>query len=327
MQKPGPRNSITDIDGLRVGHAEDRRLLTGATVILPDRPVVAAADFRGGGTGTRESEALSLEGTVQEIHALAFSGGSAFGLDTPGGVMDWLRAEGRGFEIGPHRVPIAPGAIIFDLSFGPEADWQTPPWWDLGRRAAAAANVDFELGNAGAGLGATAGPLKGGVGTASVVRNGITVASLAVANPVGSVTLPGSRHFWAWGLERQAEFGGLGPPDAMPRDLELPAVPDLRANTTLVAVATDARLTRPELKRVAIMAHDGMAMAIRPVHSPLDGDAVFTLSTGTRTGPETPQDLAILGTLAAEATARAIARAVYEARPLAGAPAWRDLPL
>jgi len=325
MIRPGPRNSITDVAGLGVGNAEDRGLLTGVTAIIPDAPAVAAVDVRGGGPGTRESDALGPLGTVEVVHGIALSGGSAYGLDAAGGVMDWLRAQGRGFAVAGALVPIVPGAIIFDLATGGPKTWDTPPWWGLGRAAAAAAGTEFSLGNAGAGLGARAGGLKGGLGTASFVAGGTTVGALAVANPLGSVVMPGTRTPWAWWLEQGNEWGGMRPPTAAPATLDHAFPREARANTTLAVVAIDARLTRAEAGRIAAMAHDGFARAIRPVHAPLDGDTVFVLSTG-RAGP--PADLAALsriGMLAADCVARAITRGVVEAAPLAGLPAWREL--
>ncbi|MHA1527972.1 MAG: P1 family peptidase [Alphaproteobacteria bacterium] len=329
MIRPGPRNSITDVPGILVGNAEAPGLVTGATAIIPERPAIGAVDVRGGGPGTRETEALAAESTVVEVHGLVFSGGSAYGLDAAGGVMHWLRGQRRGLRIGGTLVPIVPAAIIFDLATGGPKDWDHPPWWDLGHRAAEAAGTEFALGNAGAGLGARAGKLKGGLGTASVTWDGVTVGALAVANPIGSVLIPGTRTFWAWPFELAGEFGGQTPPDARPADLDHDFTAPAGANTTLAVIATDARLTRAQAKRVALMAHDGFARAIRPVHSPLDGDTVFVLATGVKklsgSGADPVGDLARLGMLAADCAARAITRGVYEAQPLAGWPAYRDL--
>jgi len=300
--------------------------VTGTTVVIPERPAIAAVDVRGGGPGTRETEALAPEATVVEVHGLVLSGGSAYGLDAAGGVMHWLRGQRRGLRIGGAVVPIVPGAVIFDLATGEPKDWDHPPWWDLGHRAAEAAGVDFALGNAGAGMGARAGKLKGGLGTASATWDDITVGALAVSNPIGSVLIPGSRTFWAWPFELAGEFGGQTPPQAAPADLDHEFAAQPGANTTLTVIATDAQLTRPQAKRVALMAHDGFARAIRPVHSPLDGDTVFVLATGAKPLADPIGDLARLGMLAADCTARAITRGVYEAAALAGWPAYRDLP-
>jgi L-aminopeptidase/D-esterase-like protein len=325
MIRPGPRNSITDVAGILVGNAEAPDLVTGTTAVIPDRPVLAAVDVRGGGPGTRDVETLDPASTVQELHGVVLSGGSAYGLDAAGGVMHWLRQQDRGFAIGGTVVPIVPAAIIFDLSTGGPKDWDHPPWWELGYKAAAAAGEEFALGNAGAGLGARAGRLKGGLGTASAVWEGITVGALAVANPVGSAVIPGTRTFWAWPFEMANELGGQTPPKAVPEPLPYDFDRAPGSSTTLVVIATDAELTRPQAKRVALMAHDGLARAIRPVHSPLDGDTVFVLATGERPLADPVAGLAQLGMIAADCAARAIARGVYEARALAGWPAYRDL--
>ncbi len=327
MIRPGPRNSFTDVPGILVGNAEAPGLTTGATAVIPEHPAIAAVDVRGGGPGSRETEALAPESTVVEVHGIALAGGSAYGLDAAGGVMHWLRGQGRGLRIAGAVVPIVPGAIIFDLATGGPKEWDHPPWWELGYQAARAAGADFALGNAGAGLGATAGRLKGGLGTASVTWDGLTVGALAVVNPMGSVLIPGSRTFWAWPFELADEFGGQTPPDAPPADLDHDfAASPPGANTTLAVIATDAKLTRAQAKRVACMAHDGFARAIRPVHSPLDGDTVFVLATGAIALADPVGDLARLGMLAADCAARAITRGVYEAAPLAGWPAYRDPP-
>jgi len=323
--RPGPRNSITDVAGILVGNAEASELTTGATAVIPERPALAAVEVRGGGPGTRETKALAPGSTVQEVHGIALAGGSAYGLDAAGGVMHWLRGQGRGFAIASTVVPIVPAAILFDLTTGGPKDWDQPPWWALGHAAAAAAATGFALGNAGAGLGARAGTLKGGLGTASAVWEGITVGALAAANPVGSVVIPGSRTFWAWPFEMAGELGGQTPPAAAPvpeaYDFDRPP----GSSTTLAVIATDAELSRGQAQRIALMAHDGFARAIRPVHSPLDGDTVFVLATGARPLADPIHDLAQLGMNAADCAARAIARGVYEARGLAGWPAYRDL--
>lgn len=326
MIRPGPRNSITDVPGILVGNAELPELTTGVTAVIPERAAIAAVDVRGGGPGTRETDVLSGGSTVQEIHGIALSGGSAYGLDAAGGVMHWLRQQGRGFATGGTVVPIVPGAIIYDLTTGGPKDWDHPPWWNLGYKAATLAGKTFALGNAGAGLGAKAGTLKGGLGTASVQYDGITIGALAVANPLGSTVIPGSRTFWAWPFELAGEFGGQTPPTTPLIDLDHDFTRPARTNTTLIVVATNARLTRGQAQRIAVMAHDGLARAIRPVHSPLDGDTVFVLSIGDQKLSDPIAGLARLGMLAADCTARAITRGVYEAQALAQWPAYRDLP-
>ena len=320
---PGPLNSICDVSGIRVGNAEDHGLLTGVTVILPEKPALCAVDHRGGAVGARDTVSM-MPGSVGSVaHALCLSGGSAFGLDAAGGVMHGLRAQGRGFPIAGAVVPIVPSAIIFDLAFGDQREWAHPPWWDLGLQAFEATGIEFDLGNAGAGLGATAGRLKGGLGTASLTDGTVTIGAVAVVNPVGETVMPGTDTFWGWTRELAGETGGQKPPAHPTTPYPLPdAKPG--ENTTIVAVATDAQLDRDQALRVAIMAQDGLAHAIRPVHSPLDGDTVFVLSTGTAPAPEPWHGIARLGTMAADVVTRAIMRGVYEAEPLGGRPSYRE---
>lgn len=325
MIRPGPKNSITDIAGIRVGNAEDTALRSGVTVILPDEPVVAAVDVRGGGPGTRETEALNPTCVVDTVHALVLSGGSAYGLDAASGMMNWLRARGRGFKVGEALVPIVPSAIIFDLLSGGNKDWgEEPPYRHLAQSAADNASDTFGLGNAGAGLGARAGELKGGLGTASFVDDDFTVGAVSVANPLGSVVMPGTRTFWSWALEQNGELGGQVPPTAALSDFNFRFDAPVAANTTLSVVATDVALTKAQAQRVAIMAHDGFARAIRPVHSPLDGDSIFVLSTGRRELADPVGGLAKLGMLAADCVARSIARGVYEAESIGSLTAYKD---
>jgi len=332
--KPGARNLITDVPGLAVGQAEDSRARSGVTVILPDAPAVAAVDVRGGGPGTRETDALAADTLVEAVDAVVLSGGSVYGLAAADGVTAWLGARGRGFGLaaGAPPAPIVPAAILYDLGNGGEKGWGLePPYRALAIAAAEAAGADFALGTAGAGAGAMAGVLKGGVGSASVVCEDWTVGALAAVNSFGSVVAPGGRAFWAAPFEIGAEFGGV-PPDsvhAAPNDWGLAKRgPAPRANTTLAVIATDAALTPAQARRVAVMAQDGLARAIRPIHAPFDGDAVFVLSTGARPlGEPSAFALTVLGALAADCLARAVARGVYEATawPGTGVTAWRDL--
>jgi D-aminopeptidase len=323
MLRPGPLNLITDVAGLSIGQASDARLRSGVTVILGDAPLRAAVDIRGGGPGTRETVTLASGGVVREIHALVFSGGSAFGLDAATGVQSYLRERGIGFAVGQARVPIVPQAIIFDLLNGGDKRWgRHPPYRDLAYEACHAAARSLMLGTAGAGFGATVAQgapgrrMMGGTGSASLVtEEGITLGALAVVNAAGTLTIGETAHFWAAPLELDGEFGGLGVPQALPphpQRLILKGAPG--ENTTLAAIATDATLGRDDLKRLAIMAQTGLARAVVPVHTPLDGDVVFALSTGARPFTADPWRVAKLGALAAETLARAVARAIYEAR-------------
>jgi len=323
------RNLITDVPGLRVGHAHDERLGSGTTAIVLDAPAVAAVDVRGGAPGTRETDLLDPGMLVEHIDAIALSGGSAFGLDAAGGVQAWLREQGRGFAVGPARVPIVPGAILFDLTHAGDKAWgRFPPYRDFGYAAAAAAGLDFALGSVGAGLGATTQNLKGGIGSASALCDGFTIGALAAANAAGSVVVGDGPWFWAAPFEVGKEFGGRGFPTPLPAGaLEPRTKGAVRANTTLVVVATDAALRKSQAQRLAVMAQDGLAHAIFPVHTPLDGDIVFAVATGRRTLADPPRDLLRIGAVAMQVVARAIARAVYEATPLPGdtCPGWRNV--
>jgi len=321
----GPRNLITDVAGLRVGNARDDALRSGVTVLTADAPFVASVHVMGGAPGTRETDLLAPDKSVAAVDALVLAGGSAFGLDACSGVTEGLRAAGRGFRVGSALVPLVPGAILFDLLNGGEKDWAENPYRALGRAAFAAADVAFELGTAGAGTGALTAMLKGGLGSASLVlEDGVTVAALVAVNPVGSVTTPGERHFWAAPFEMGAEYGGLGPDRATgvvgPYPSRKAAL--ARGNTTIAIVATDALLTKAECHRMAVAAHDGIARAIVPAHTPHDGDLVFALSTGARVGA----DAMAIGAAAAMCLSRAIARAVYLARPAPGDlfPCWSE---
>jgi len=324
------RNLITDVAGLRVGHAEDRTIASGATVLLFDTPAVAAVDVRGGGPGTRDTELLDPAMTVEGIDAIALSGGSAFGLDTATGVQSWLAEHGRGFKVGDALVPIVPAAIMFDLLNGGNKAWgRFPPYRDLGYAATASAAQDFNLGNTGAGLGATTVNLKGGLGSASAATaDGITVGAIVVVNAVGSVTIGNGPHFWAGAFENDVEFGGRGWPSPLPADaLTFATKGGPQRSTTIAAVATDAILTKAQARRFAIMAQTGLARAIYPAHTPLDGDVVFAAATGRKQLADPVMALSALGALAANVLARAVARGVYEAEalPFAGAlPAWKD---
>ena len=328
MVTAGPLNLITDVPGILVGQAEDRDAVTGTTVVLASAPAIAAVDVRGGAPGSRETELLGPATLVDRVDAIVLSGGSAFGLDAAAGVMDQLAAQGRGFAVGAARVPIVPAAILFDLNFPTRRHWSgVPPHRELGRAAVAAAGEDFALGNAGAGLGAKAGALKGGLGSASLrLATGETVGAIVAVNCCGSAVRPDCGRFWAAEL---ALPGEIPPQPAVP-----PAPLDLEdfegcgaliagANTTIAVVATDAALERNACQRFAMMAQDGLAWAIRPAHTPFDGDTVFALATGSGS-PVAPAALARLGSAAAGCLARAIMRALVEAEPLGGLPAWRQ---
>jgi L-aminopeptidase/D-esterase-like protein len=324
------RNLITDVPGVRVGNASDANLASGATVVVFDQPAVAAADVRGGGPGTRESALLDPAMTVQGVDAITLSGGSAYGLDAASGVQAWLREQGRGFVVREAVVPIVPGAVLFDLLNGGDKKWDRyPPYRELGYQAAVTAGAEFQLGTEGAGFGATTVDLKGGLGSASAqTKSRITVGAIAAVNAVGSAVVDGGPHFWAAAAERDKEFGGRGQPANVPESaLKFRAKGGAQENTTLVVLATDATLTKAQTRRLAMMAQDGFARALRPVHTPLDGDIVFAAATCGKRFDDPVFGLAELGTLAADVVARAIARGVYEAKalPFPGAlPSWKD---
>jgi L-aminopeptidase/D-esterase-like protein len=329
--RAGPRNLITDVAGLRVGNAQDAALRSGVTVLTADQPFTAAVHVMGGAPGTRETDLLAPDKLVQEVDALFLSGGSAFGLDAGTGIMAGLRAMGRGFPVGPIRVPIVPGAILFDLLNGGDKDWPDPdeggsPYPALGRKALNTARADFALGTAGAGFGAMTGTLKGGLGSAScVLPSGITVGALVAVNALGSATVGDTPHFWAAPWEEGQEFGGLGPAPLQRHGAPLPRK-RMGEATTVAIVATDATLTKSQAHRVAVAAHDGMARALVPSHTPLDGDLVFSVATGAHPIADPVTDPFQIGHAAATCLARAIARAVWLANSVPGdlQPSWQD---
>lgn len=314
-------NLITDVPGLRVGNVADVRLKSGVTVLLPDAPATASVAIHGGAPGTRDVVLLEPEYTVDRIDAIVLSGGSAFGLDAGSGVQARLVELGRGLSLGPARVPIVPTAILFDLLNGGDKSWGADnPYQTLGRAAVDAALAgdgrSFALGTAGAGTGATTANLKGGLGSASArTSTGAVLGALVAANPRGVATVGDSPHFWAAPFEQDGEFGGLGLPAPLPPDAVKVRTKGGRlqngANTTIGIVATDLKLTKTELKRLAIVAHDGYARALWPTHTALDGDVIFAVSTGKREMKDPLAEQVELGALAAAVTARAIARGLF----------------
>lgn len=330
MFRPGPRNLITDVTGLSVGHHTDERVRSGVTVLRPAGPWRAGVDVRGGGPGGREIAALEPENMVGELHALVLSGGSVFGLAAADGVAAALSLQNVGVRVQPWTpaIPVVPAAVLHDLANHGDKDWGLePPYRQWGIEALAAAGEEFALGAVGAGRGALAGTRPGGLGSASLdLGNGLVVGALVAVNPVGSVYMDDGRTFWAWPWELDSEFGGqrpaadLGHRDPIPDLSRLESLGRLRAgaNTTLAVVACNAALSTAECKRLAIMAQDGIARAIRPAHLPFDGDTVFALASGAQPlqeGPKRPVALSLLGSAAADCLARAIARGVYHAAP------------
>lgn len=325
---PGPQNLITDVPGLKVGNAQDMTINTGSTVVVMDAPFTASVHVMGGAPGTRETDLLAPDKAVAKVDALVLSGGSAYGLDACSGVVDGLRRMGRGFKVGAATIPLVPGAILFDLLNGGRKDWEENPYRTLGRSALESASDTFSLGTQGAGTGALTAMVKGGLGSASLVLpDGTTVGALVACNPVGAVTTPGDRHFYAAPFEMNSEFGGGGTDPASGLGLSTEsrkiAAMSMRENTTIAIIATDATLTKAECQRVAVAAHDGIGRATVPAHTPQDGDLVFALSTDARG----PGNVALIGHAASLCLARAIARAVYEATPAPNdlLPCWSTL--
>lgn len=329
MFRPAPRNLISDIPGLTVGHATDEAARSGVTVLLCTGAWRAGVDVRGGGPGTRETEVLAPENLIGRVHALALAGGSVFGLAAADGVTVALSARGTGLQLRPGApaIPIVPAAVLHDLGNGGDKHWgMESPYRALGIEALQAADVDFALGSVGAGRGAMAGLIKGGIGSASIdLGGGLVVGALAAVNSIGSAVMPDGTTYWAWPFELDAEFGGSPPPSGM--DTSDPAPDDSRlqllgrlqpgANTTLGVVACSADLATVECKRLAMMAQDGIGRAVRPAHTPFDGDTIFALASGGTAladGQQRAAQVGRIGSAAADCMARAIARAVHHAR-------------
>ena len=327
MFRPGASNLITDITGLTAGHATDESACSGATVLICDEGWTAGVDVRGGGPGTRETDALAPENLVGLVHAIVFAGGSVFGLAAADGVTALLSTKDIGLHLRPNTpaIPIVPAAVLHDLSNDGAKDWGvSPPYRELGIEAARVAGVEFALGAIGAGRGAMAGLIKGGIGSCSIeIGDGLIVGALVALNSVGSVLMPDGRTYWAWALELNDEFGGNGPPlrpmdagDPAPDESRLRVIGRLQAgvNTTLGVVASNADLTVSECKRVAMMAQDGIARAVRPAHTPFDGDTIFAVASSEHRLDQSAMraaQIARIGSAAADCMARAICRAVH----------------
>lgn len=317
------------LPGVLVGHAQDPRRPTGVTVVLPPDGTVGGVDVRGAAPGTRETDLLDPVNTVEVVHAVVLAGGSAFGLDAAGGVMRWLAERGRGVPAGPARVPIVPAAVIFDLGIG---DQSVRPDADTGYRACEAAVPVAEAaqGNVGAGAGATVGKLRGpdrmmrgGVGIAEVRAGGSSMAAVVVVNAVGDVVDPANGRVLAGARTGTTSLDLAGPIDQLLAAGSAGATAG--TNTTVGVLITDAKLSKAQATRLAQVAHDGLARTIRPVHTPMDGDTMFALATGTAE----PADMNLLSILAAEVTAAAVLNAIQAAEGLRigdlWVPAWRDL--
>jgi L-aminopeptidase/D-esterase-like protein len=329
---PGKLNGLTDVEGLLVGNFTDTAAVSGVTVVLCPEGAVGSVDVRGAAPGTRETDLLSPVNLVEKAQAVVLCGGSVYGLSAADGVVRWLSERGWGFPLGDgHVAPIVPAAVLYDLGRGPQ--FVPPISSEWGRKACdAAGRGPIAMGSIGAGTGALAGSIKGGLGSASLVLDsGITVAALVAVNPGGSVLNPATGRPWEIELEINAEFGELGRRRVR---FPAPATDGPARNTTIGVVATDAALTKPQALKVAQMAHDGLARAIRPAHTMFDGDSIFGLATCRKPLPEVsgffpaPHAQAIndIGHAAADCTARAIVHAILNATGFAGLPAFRDLP-
>ena len=327
------RNSITDVPGLRVGHAQDDEALTGCTVILCEKGAVGGVDQRGGAPGMRETDLLEPVNAVEKVHAVLLAGGSAFGLDAASGVMRYLEEKGIGFNTGVARVPIVPAAILYDLAIGRA---EVRPDLEMGYRAAASASAEAPAeGNAGAGTGATVGKIfgmkqamKSGLGTASMeIGGGIIVGAIVAVNAFGDVVDPQTGRILAGARTTKLGPVRLGSTDyfadtlAVMKTLAGRAIMKLAMsrNTVIGVVATNAKFTKSEATKMAQMAQDGLARAIRPAHTMLDGDTIFAMATGQKKA-----DVSIVGAFAAEVLAQAIVRAVKAAKPAGGLPSASD---
>jgi len=315
------QNTILDVGDLKIGQAHDVKAKTGVTVIIPDSPAICAVDVRGGGPGTRETDTLNDGGLIEKVHAIVLSGGSVYGLAAADGVCIWLGKKRIGYAPGPAPIPVSPivpSAILFDNANGGDKSWGLdPPFRSLGLKACKSVDAPLSLGKFGAGFGATAGLYPGGLGSASESQENITVGAIIAANPVGSPYMPGTKCPWAWPYEIDGEFGGQKPPKdykyTHANDTKLAILKAAGQSTVIGAVATNAKLSQKQLKRVAIMAQDGIAMAVQPSHTPLDGDTIFAISTGDQIC-DSPVALAEIGAAAARCVARALMRGIYEAR-------------
>lgn len=334
--RAGDHNDIMDVPGIRVGNAHNEKIRTGVSVIVSEEPMVCAVDVRGGGPGTRETDLLKPSTLVDTVDAIVLAGGSTYGLAAADGVVSMMGARSRGFSLVPRSdipvSPIVPSAILYDLANGGDKNWgEAPPYGDLGRQAFLNAEnaTSLELGRAGAGYGASAGLEQGGLGSVSSIEpDGLIIGALMAVNSFGSVRLPESKAFWAWPFEQNNEFGGVRPgkeykgSTGLPNDTKLgplggaPQASSNRENTTIGVVAVSTPLCQADAQRVAIMAQDGLARAIRPVHAPTDGDVIFVLAPKPEHGAEAldPVTLTRIGTIAADCVARAIAKGVYDAQ-------------
>ena len=334
---PGPKNLITDVKGILVGSAEDSKLCTGVTVLSSKKPLTAAVDVRGGGPGTKETDMLKLENSIGRADAIVLSGGSAFGLDASSEIQRLLKKDKRGYCVNGNIIPLVPSAIIFDLQPSLEY-WKNDQsiWKKLANQAYKNLDLNFPLGSKGAGYGAKTSTLKGGQGSASWIEElsdgkKYTVGAIVINNAVGNPLINKGPHFLSGHLEIEKEFGGLGSSnekfDEVIRAKRINNSEN-QLNTVIGIVATDAPLDRANLKRLAIMAHDGIARSIHPSHTPMDGDTIFAVSSSLirKENAISKNDLTILATRASDCIARSCNRAIYEAKSIDNLkPSWQEL--
>ena len=312
--KPGRKNLITDVPGILIGNAQDKKLMSGCTVLTSSVTLTGGISILGGAPGTREIELLKPDKTVSQIDGLVLSGGSAFGLDSASGVTKYFKEKKKGFQVGPHLIPIVPAAVLFDLNAGGDHNWSNNPYPKLGYKAAKEASIDFSIGSYGAGTGATTVNLKGGLGSASIeLSDGVIIGVLVAVNPIGSVTVGDGPHFWAAPFEIMEEFGGKGIAPHFDVSKKQATKTVVGSATTIGVVATNATLTKAGNKRLAVAAHDGLARSIYPSHTAMDGDLVFSVSTNEKSRKSSITNTIELENLAAICMARAIARGVYSA--------------
>ena len=325
------KNLLTDVSRIAVGNAHDETTRTGVTVIRCLQPMVCSVDVAGGGPGTRETEALAPENLVDAVDAIVLSGGSVYGLAAADAVTVKLGCDGTGFGLadlpGVPKSPIVPAAILYDLANGGNKNWgEEPPYYELGKAALAGIGAEFDLGNAGAGYGALAGAIKGGLGSASVQsKDGFRVSALVSVNCFGSVIMPDSKQLWAQPFQQgQKDSNNISEFD--PENWGMAKInPGARQNTTLAVVATDMPLTPAQAKRMAKMAQSGLARAIRPIAAPFDGDVVFALAANDKNAPEIDaMMLSRIGSLAADCLTQAVANGIMAATSIGSHQSYRD---
>ena len=314
--KPGKNNLITDVKGLYVGNSENELINTGTTIVTCEDRFIASYRVLGGAPGTRETDLLEPDKLVGKIDALVLSGGSAFGLEAASETVNLFRKDNKGYSVGKNKVPIVPSAIIFDLINGGKKNWKKNPYTILAQKAYTDLGSSFKIGSYGAGKGATAGNIKGGLGSASlVINNKYTIGALIVVNSFGNVVVNDTPHFWAAPFEYKKEFGGLGSTKKFEpfKEVERTSPDNFKKNTVIGIVATDAKLSKAQCKALATVAHDGITRAVFPSHTTFDGDLIFAVSTGEKELKDNLNEILFINQAASLCVSRSIARGVYHA--------------